>query len=73
MVGKTWACSNCKKEFVAHDMVSLTLKCNRLVKVGVAGQHHPVIVEIAGRRYERTYSLTQIDEQHLRLTIKKSS
>ncbi|MBM7141078.1 MULTISPECIES: ferredoxin reductase [Acinetobacter] len=60
-----------KKEFVAHDMVSLTLKCNRLVKMGVAGQHHPVIVEIAGRRYERTYSLTQIDEQHLRLTIKK--
>jgi len=60
-----------KKEFVAHDMVSLTLKCNRLVKIGVAGQHHPVIVEIAGRRYERTYSLTQIDEQHLRLTIKK--
>jgi len=41
------------------------------VKMGVAGQHHPVIVEIAGRRYERTYSLTQIDEQHLRLTIKK--
>ena len=60
-----------KKEFVAHDMVSLTLKCNRLVKMGVAGQHHPVIVEIAGRRYERTYSLTQIDQQHLRLTIKK--
>ena len=60
-----------KKEFVAHDMVSLTLKCNRLVKMGVAGQHHPVIVEIAGRRYERTYSLTQIDAQHLRLTVKK--
>lgn len=60
-----------KKEFVAHDMVSLTLKCNRLVKMGVAGQHHPVIVEIAGSRYERTYSLTQIDAQHLRLTVKK--
>lgn len=60
-----------KKEFVAHDMVSLTLKCNRLVKMGVAGQHHPVIVEIGGRRYERTYSLTQIDAQHLRLTVKK--
>ncbi|WP_119026751.1 ferredoxin reductase [Acinetobacter pittii] len=60
-----------KKEFVAHDMVSLTLKCNRLVKMGVAGQHHPVIVEIAGRRYERIYSLTQIDAQHLRLTVKK--
>lgn len=60
-----------KKEFVAHDMVSLTLKCNRLVKMGVAGQHHPVNVEIAGRRYERTYSLTQIDAQHLRLTVKK--
>lgn len=40
-------------------------------KMGVAGQHHPVIVEIAGRRYERTYSLTQIDAQHLRLTVKK--
>ncbi len=39
--------------------------------MGVAGQHHPVIVEIAGRRYERTYSLTQIDAQHLRLTVKK--
>ncbi|MFI7903868.1 ferredoxin reductase, partial [Acinetobacter baumannii] len=57
-----------KKEFVAHDTVSLTLKCNRLVKMGAAGQHHPVIVEIAGRRYERTYSLTQIDAEHLRLT-----
>ncbi|KAB0589806.1 FAD-binding oxidoreductase, partial [Cupriavidus gilardii] len=31
----------------------------------------PVIVEIAGRRYERTYSLTQIDAEHLRLTVKK--
>lgn len=60
-----------KKEFVAHDTVSLTLKCNRLVKMGAAGQHHPVIVEIAGRRYERTYSLTQIDAEHLRLTVKK--
>ncbi|MDO7225289.1 ferredoxin reductase [Acinetobacter baumannii] len=60
-----------KKEFVAHDTVSLTLKCNRLVKMGAAGQHHPVIVEIAGRCYERTYSLTQIDAEHLRLTVKK--
>ncbi|AGQ07492.1 ferredoxin reductase [Acinetobacter baumannii] len=60
-----------KKEFVAHDTVSLTLKCNRLVKMGAAGQHHRVIVEIAGRRYERTYSLTQIDAEHLRLTVKK--
>lgn len=39
--------------------------------MGAAGQHHPVIVEIAGRRYERTYSLTQIDAEHLRLTVKK--
>ena len=60
-----------KKEFVAHDMVSLTLKCNRLVQMGTAGQHHPVIVQVAGRRYERTYSLTQIDAQHLQLTVKK--
>lgn len=71
MVRAAWTSSNCKKEFVAHDTVSLTLKCNRLVKMGAAGQHHPVIVEIAGRRYERTYSLTQIDAEHLRLTVKK--
>lgn len=71
MVCAAWTSSNCKKEFVAHDTVSLTLKCNRLVKMGAAGQHHPVIVEIAGRRYERTYSLTQIDAEHLRLTVKK--
>ena len=51
--------------------MSLTLKCNRLVKMGAAGQHHPVIVEIAYCRYERTYSLTQIDAEHLRLTVKK--
>lgn len=71
MVCAAWTSSNCKKEFVAHDTVSLTLKCNRLVKMGAAGQHHPVIAEIAGRRYERTYSLTQIDAEHLRLTVKK--
>ena len=60
-----------KKQIVAKDMVSLILQCNRHVQRGVAGQHHPVTVEIAGRHYERTYSLMQLDADHLCLTVKK--
>ena len=54
----------------AADTVSLKIQVNRHFKMGLAGQHHPVIVEIAGRRYERTYSLTQIDQHHVLLTVK---
>ena len=60
-----------KKQIVARDTVSLILQCNRHVQRGVAGQHHPVTVEIAGRHYERTYSLMQVDADHLCLTVKK--
>ncbi|MDA0696324.1 MAG: ferredoxin reductase [Proteobacteria bacterium] len=60
-----------KKQIVAKDTVSLILQCNRHVKHGVAGQHHPVTVEIAGRHYERTYSMMQLDHDHLCLTVKK--
>ena len=60
-----------KKQVVAKDTVSLTLQCNRHVQRGVAGQHHPVTVDIAGRYYERTYSLMQLDQDHLCLTVKK--
>lgn len=60
-----------KKQNVAKDTVSLILQCNRHVIRGVAGQHHPVTVEIAGRHYERTYSLMQVDADHLCLTVKK--
>ncbi|OEC89719.1 ferredoxin reductase [Acinetobacter sp. YK3] len=60
-----------KKQNVAKDTVSLILQCNRHVVRGVAGQHHPVTVEIEGRHYERTYSLMQIDADHLCLTVKK--
>ncbi|WP_277560078.1 ferredoxin reductase [Acinetobacter beijerinckii] len=60
-----------KKQIVAKDTVSLILECNRHVQRGVAGQHHPVTVEIAGRHYERTYSLMQLDSAHLCLTVKK--
>ncbi len=60
-----------KKQNVAKDTVSLILQCNRHVVRGVAGQHHPVTVEIAGRHYERTYSLMQVDTDHLCLTVKK--
>ena len=60
-----------KKQIVAKDTASLILKCNRHVQCGIAGQHHPITVEIAGRYYERTYSLMQLDQDHLCLTVKK--
>lgn len=61
------------KETVAKDTVCLTLKCNRHVKLGQAGQHHPVRVLIDGRQYERQYSLAlhPSDKNHLQLTVKK--
>lgn len=62
-----------KKEHVAKGMVSLTVECNKRMNYGVAGQHHPVIVEIAGRRLERTYSLTRLDATHVQLTFKTVS
>ncbi|MFB2538017.1 MULTISPECIES: flavin reductase family protein [unclassified Acinetobacter] len=51
--------------------VCLTLRCNHLMQFGKAGQHHPVMIEIAGRRYQRQYSLTQLDRHHVLLTAKK--
>lgn len=60
-----------QKESTAADTVSLTIQCNRHFRMGQAGQHHPVIVECQGRRYERTYSLTQLDARHILLTVKK--
>ena len=60
-----------QKEQSATDTTSLTIETNRHFKMGQAGQHHPVTVEIHGRRYERTYSLTQLDTQHVLLTVKK--
>lgn len=60
-----------KKQIIANDVVSLTIHCNQHMQYGVAGQHHPVHVEIHGRRYERTYSLTRLDAHHVKLTLKK--
>ncbi|MBF7686896.1 flavin reductase family protein [Acinetobacter rathckeae] len=60
-----------KKQNTAKDMVTLTIRCNKRMNFGLPGQHHPVIVEIAARRLERTYSLNRIDEQHVELTLKK--
>lgn len=59
-----------QKEQSASGTVSLSIQVNRNFKMGKAGQHHPVIVEINGRRYERTYSLTQLDTTHVLLTVK---
>jgi len=59
------------KENAAQDMLSLKIQVNRLFKFGEAGQHHPVYVVVNGIRYERSYSLTRIDQQHILLTVKK--
>jgi ferredoxin-NADP reductase len=59
------------KENAAQDMVSLKIQVNRLFQFGEAGQHHPVYVVVDGIRYERSYSLTQLDQQHVLLTVKK--
>lgn len=60
-----------QKENPAQNMVSLTLQFNRHFDVGQAGQHHPIFVTVQGIRYERSYSLTQIDAHHVLLTVKK--
>lgn len=60
-----------EKSETASDTVSLKIRINKNFKMGQAGQHHPVIVTHDGRRYERTYSLTQLDESHVLLTVKK--
>ena len=60
-----------QKENAANEMVSLTIQVNRLFKIGEAGQHHPVFACVNGIRYERTYSLTQLDDQHVLLSVKK--
>ena len=60
-----------QKDNTAEEMVSLTIEVNRHFKMGQAGQHHPVMVDVQGARYERTYSLTQIDAQHVLLSVKK--
>lgn len=60
-----------EKQNTAKDIASLKIRVNRHFKFGTAGQHHPVFVEINGRRYQRTYSLSQIDAQHVLLTLKK--
>ena len=60
-----------QKQQSAADTVSLTIQVNRHFKMGQAGQHHPIIIEVKGIRYERTYSLTKLDAQHVLLTVKK--
>lgn len=60
-----------EKNQSAQDTISLTIEVNRHFKMRQAGQHHPVIIEVNGRRYERTYSLTQLDAHRVLLTVKK--
>jgi stearoyl-CoA 9-desaturase NADPH oxidoreductase len=59
------------KDPSAQDTVSFTLKTNKHFQMGEAGQHHPVFVVVNGVRYERTYSLSKIDSEHVLLTVKK--
>ena len=60
-----------KKEIIAKDTVALTIQFNRKFNVGEAGQHHPVFVVLDGIRYERTYSLTQLNSKQVLLVAKK--
>ena len=60
-----------EKRETALETVSLKIQVNKQFNMGQAGQHHPVIVTRHGRRYERTYSLTQLDDTHVLLTAKK--
>lgn len=60
-----------QKTHPTADMLSLTLAVNRHFQMGLAGQHHPVYVVVDGIRYERSYSLTQIDATHVQLNVKK--
>ena len=60
-----------QKDTAADDMVSVMIQINRNFKFGQAGQHHPVFVAVNGIRYERTYSLTRLNAQHVLLTVKK--
>ena len=59
------------KDSSAQETLSLTLKINKHFQMGQAGQHHPVFVVVDGVRYERTYSLSKIDSEHVLLTVKK--
>lgn len=60
-----------KKDKTAQDTVSITFQTNKRFEKARAGQHHPVTITVNGRCYERTYSLTQVDDQHVLLTVKK--
>ena len=59
------------KQNAAADMLSIELLVNRHFQFGLAGQHHPVFVVVDGIRYERSYSLTKLDDQHVQLNVKK--
>lgn len=72
MVGESITRQNCEKATTAQGVVSFTLQFNNKFQVGAAGQHHPVYVTIQGVRYERTYSLTQLDAQAHSVDSEKS-
>lgn len=75
-INPLWSTHQClgkiiSKKFLTRDMVGLQVRCNQHMQFGRAGQHHPIKVDIAGRRYERSYSLTQLDEHHVQINVKK--
>ncbi|KAF7275644.1 hypothetical protein GWI33_011466, partial [Rhynchophorus ferrugineus] len=60
-----------EKRPLAQDMMAIIIRCRSNMQQGQAGQHHPVVIEIDGRRYERSYSLTLLDVQHVQINVKK--
>lgn len=59
------------REQLSSALLRLTIRCNTNVDFGQPGQHHPVNIEISGRRYQRHYSLTRLDRQHMQLHLKR--
>ncbi|AOA58996.1 ferredoxin reductase [Acinetobacter larvae] len=60
-----------EKNWVSKDSMCLLIKTNRHFRMGQAGQHHPIKINIQERYYQRSYSLSQLDAQHVQLTVKR--
>jgi ferredoxin-NADP reductase len=62
----------CAREWVAEDMLALTLRCNGNARDWQPGQHVQVFVELAGVRLSRSYSLTAVHaDGRIELAIKR--
>lgn len=62
----------CAREWVAEDMLALTLRCNGNAGAWRPGQHVQLFLELAGVRLSRSYSLTAVHaDGRIELAIKR--